>query len=98
MRGEGLGDDFFVSQHFGRLIDMLLAAFITPNHQGPGQGRPRGEGVGLTEGYSMPIKSIFLMMVAMVFADYHPTVSACVPHGASTKTSLSLVAGDQRCE
>lgn len=81
MRSEGLGDDFFVSQHLGGLIRIFLAAFVTSNHQGPGQGRPWGEGVCLTEGDSMPIKSIFLMMEAMVFADYHPGVSACVPHG-----------------
>ena len=80
MRSEGFREKFFVSQHLGGLIGMFLAAFITPNHQGPGEGRPRREGICHTEGDSMAKKLIFLVMELMVFADYHPAVFACVPH------------------
>jgi len=80
MRSEGLGDNIFVSQHLDGLIGIFLAAFITPNHQAPGEGRPRCVGICLTEGDSMPIKSILVMMEAMVLANYHPAVSACLPH------------------
>jgi len=81
MRSEKLRDHFFVSQHHGGFIGTFPAAFITPNHQAPGERRPRRECIRLTEGDSVPIKSIFLMMESMVFADYHPGVFACVPHG-----------------
>jgi hypothetical protein len=80
MWSEGLRDNFFVSQHLGGIIGVFLAAFITPNHQVFAEGWPRREGVRLTEGDSMPVKVIFLMMESMVLADYHPAVFACVPH------------------
>jgi len=92
MRSDGLRENFLVSQHLGGLIGILLAALITPNHQALGEGRPRREGICLTEGDSMPIKSILLMMEAMVFADYHPAVFACVPHGCLHE-DITLVGG-----
>ena len=98
MRSEGFREKFFVSQHLGGLIGMFLAAFITPNHQGPGEGRPRREGICHAEGDSVAIKLIFLVMELMVFADYHPAVFACVPHACLPEDIRPLVAGNQRCE
>src|SRR6266404_2111640 len=72
--------------------------FITPNHQGPAEGRPRREGICHAEGDSMAIKLIFLVMELMVFADYHPAVFACVPHACLPEDIRPLVAGNQRCE
>jgi hypothetical protein len=80
MRGEGFRDNFFVSQHLTGLIGIVLAAFIAPDYQASGEGRPRREGVCLTQRDSMPIKVIFLMVESMVFADDHPAVPACIPH------------------
>jgi len=92
MRSEKLRDHFFVSQHLGGFIGIFLAAFITPNHQALGERRPRRECIRVTEWDSVPIKSIFLMMESMVFADYHPGVFACVPHGCLHE-DIALVGG-----
>jgi hypothetical protein len=98
MRSEGFRENFLVSHHLGGLIGMFLAAFITPNHQGPDEGRPRREGICYTEGDSMAKKLIFVVMELMVFADYHPAVFACVPHARLPEDITPLVAGNQRCE
>jgi hypothetical protein len=77
---ESLGENFFVSQHLGGFVGILLAAFIASNRQAPGQGRPWRESIGLTKRDSMPKQKILVVMKSLVFADYHPAVLVCLPH------------------
>src|SRR5712692_7218448 len=99
MRSERRSHTFFKSQHFGGFIGILLAAHIAPNHDATGKSRRSRVSIRLTEGDSMPKKTILLIMKTTVLADYHPAIVACVPHSQLQQDiSANGCGGNRWCE
>ena len=70
----------FQPEHFGRLVDVFLAAAITADFERDADRRTRADAVRLGEWNFVSIDEVSGNVVEMVFANYDPAVGTIFPH------------------
>jgi hypothetical protein len=89
MWSERLGRILLESEHFGWLIEILLAALIAAGPKTAVDSRTRGDGVCLGKRDSMPEKQIPPKVEPMVLAVDHPKIPAVFPHTSRLRGARS---------
>jgi hypothetical protein len=94
VRSERLWKLLLESPHVRGSIDVLLAAFITPDLQRAFENGARAEGVRLAKRNSMFKEEILSKMKPIVLAEYHPTVLGILPHANILQAIQMIGRGD----
>jgi hypothetical protein len=94
MGSEGLRKLLVESPHFRGFINIFLAAFIAPDHEGAIENRASAKGIRFAKRNSVFKEEILSNMKPIVLAEHHPTVMVILPHRNILQAMKMIGRGD----